>query len=139
MANIVQLKPLQMAFAEWLATPVTEREPKTQKALAEQLGVTPDTLVDWKKLPEVWDYRDSILRQTGKDLVPEALKKLKELLESPYDRVSMDACKDILSRWSDPKKSATIVATLKELYQQHDQAEELQALGSIEGEFKELE
>lgn len=132
--ELVQLKPLQIAFAEWLATPLVERQCKTQKEFAEQLGVAPQTLNNWKQLQEVWDYRDSILRQTGKDLVPEALKKLKQLLESPYDRVAMDAAKDVLSRWSDPKRNATIAVTLKELYQQHDSPQE-----PIDAEYKEID
>ena len=135
MANIVHLKPLQIAFAEWLATPETERQCKTMKELAEQLGVSYSTVKAWNTIPEIWDYRDSILRQAGKDLVPQALKKLKLLLESPYDRVAMDAIKDVLSRWSDPKRNATIVATLKELYQQHDNQLEEPA---VEAEYKEI-
>ena len=118
--EIIGLKAGQIRFAEWLATPATERQPKTQSALAEQLGVVEATLCNWKRIPEVWEYRDSILRQTGKDLVPEALRKIKELLDSPSAKVALDAAKDILSRWSDPKRTAMIVATLKELYQQHD-------------------
>ena len=133
MANIVQLKPMQLIFATWLATPVTERDCKTYEALAVQLGVTKATLFNWKHLPEIWDYRDSILRQTGKDLVPEALKRVKELLQSENSKVALDAAKDILSRWSDPKRTATIVATLKDLYQQHDLPQLVE--GSIEGEL----
>jgi len=119
MSNIIHLKPGQITFAEWLATPIIERQPKTQSALAELLGVSQQTLCNWKNDPEVWDYRDKILRQTGKDLVPEALKRISILLQSDNPKVALDAAKDVLSRWSDPKKSAHLVTTLKELYQLH--------------------
>ena len=119
--EIIHLKPAQVTFAEWLATPSIERQPKTQTALAEQLGVTEVTLSNWKHNPELWEYRDKLLRQTGKDLVPEALKKVGELLASDNSKVALEAAKDILSRWSDPKRSAHIVTTLKDLYQLHDE------------------
>ncbi len=124
-----------MIFAEWLATPAVERQSKTQTALAEQLNVSTATLSQWKRMPEIWDYRDSILRQTGKDLVPEALKRIKELLNSDSGKVALEAAKDVLSRWSDPKRSAHIVATLKQLYQDND----TERKGTVEGEYKEIE
>lgn len=138
MPQIVRLKPSQIQFAEWLATPATERQPKTQIELAEQLGVVESTLCNWKRIPEVWDYRDSILRQTGKDLVPEALKKIKELLDSPNSKVALDAAKDILSRWSDPKRSAHIIATLKQLYQENDNPHNTDNANIIEGISKDV-
>ena len=118
--ELTVLKAGQIRLAEWLAIPLIERQPKTQAELAIQLGVTEATLCNWKHNPELWDYRDKLLRQTGKDLVPEALRVIKDLLESPNSKVALEAAKDILSRWSDPRKSAHIIATLKELYQLHD-------------------
>ena len=116
MNEIIHLKEGQITFATWLATPITERQPKTQTQLAEQLGVTEATLCNWKKSSELWDYRDNLLRHQGKDLVPEALKVIEGLLHSENSKVALDAAKDILSRWSDPKRSAHLVTTLKELY-----------------------
>ena len=120
--EIVHLKPGQIIFAEWLATPLIERQPKTQTALAEQLGVTDATLCNWKKSSELWDYRDNLLRHQGKDLVPDALKVIEALLHSENSKVALEAAKDVLSRWSDPKRSAHLVTTLKELYQLRDQS-----------------
>lgn len=124
--EIVHLKPGQIIFAEWLALPVLERQPKTQAALAIQLDVTEATLVNWKKNNELWDYRDRLLRHEGKDMVPDALKKIRQLLDSDNSKVVLEAAKDILSRWSDPKRSAHLVTTLKEIYQHRD----------IEGEWE---
>lgn len=140
--DITILKPNQIIFAEWLATSQLERQPKTQTELALQLGVTEATLINWKKLPELWDYRDSILRHAGKDLVPEALKvmagilkqaeqNLKENRLPENSKVALETAKDVLSRWSDPKRSAHIVATLKDMYRDIDKE-------TKEGEHKEL-
>ena len=118
-----RLKPEQVLFAEWLALPIKMRNPLTQTALAEQLGVTTATLINWKKIPELWEYRDSLLRQYGKDLVPEALRKIEELLTSQNSKVALDAARDILSRWAEPIRHAHIISTLKDLYQLHKENE----------------
>ena len=39
-------------FLEWLLTPRDERDPATQTELAEQFGVHPTTLANWKRSPE---------------------------------------------------------------------------------------
>jgi transcriptional regulator with XRE-family HTH domain len=36
-------------FIEWFALPEAERDPSTQKALAEELGVSANTISTWKK------------------------------------------------------------------------------------------
>lgn len=123
MNEISYLKPLQIQLAEWLATPDTERQPKTQKDLAIQLGVTEATLCNWKQNPELWEYRDRLLRLAGKDKVPDAIKKVGDLMNCENKKVELEAAKDILSRWSDPRREAHIVTTLKELYQLHDKEE----------------
>lgn len=43
--------PDQLAFQAWLALPSAARSPKTQQALAKDLGHDPATLSDWKRLP----------------------------------------------------------------------------------------
>jgi len=43
--------PDQLAFQAWLALPPSIREPRSQRALAEQLERDPATLSTWKKLP----------------------------------------------------------------------------------------
>jgi hypothetical protein len=43
------------AYVAWLVTPPAEREPKTKAALAEELGVTRTTLMNWQRQPEVAD------------------------------------------------------------------------------------
>jgi len=48
----------QVAFQRWLALPRRVREPRTQAALAEELGVSVRTMRKWKQLPG-WD--DTVL------------------------------------------------------------------------------
>lgn len=42
----------QIQFMVWLATPKKLRDPKTQDALAKQLGYTPEQLSRWKRYPD---------------------------------------------------------------------------------------
>ena len=39
-------------FAQWFATPRNSREHKNQKDFAAAIGVSQDTLTDWKRNPE---------------------------------------------------------------------------------------
>jgi Helix-turn-helix of insertion element transposase len=45
--------PEQEAFIEWLALPKQDRIPRTELALAKELGVDRTTLYRWRKLPEL--------------------------------------------------------------------------------------
>ena len=50
------------AYAAWLALPKSVREPRTQKELADALGVNPATLTRWKRDVEVHDMVFNIVR-----------------------------------------------------------------------------
>ena len=51
MKNFVEnLTPDQATFLEWCALPKKLRKPRTQRLLAEQIGVDENTLTRWKKL-----------------------------------------------------------------------------------------
>lgn len=45
--------PRHQRLVEWLTTPKSERNPKTMQALAEELGVSPRTIRDWKARQDV--------------------------------------------------------------------------------------
>lgn len=50
--------PRKVRFLDWLCTPPTEREPRTRKALAEELRITTRLLNVWQNKPdfrEAWD------------------------------------------------------------------------------------
>lgn len=47
--------PLKLqAFIYWIMLPKKLREPKTHGAFAKKIGVSQDTLTDWKRLPKFW-------------------------------------------------------------------------------------
>lgn len=57
----------------WLALPKAARSPKTQRALAQQIGVCEDTLTDWKQLPGFRDATNALAREYVKDDIPDIL------------------------------------------------------------------
>jgi hypothetical protein len=63
----------QQHFIVWLALPKAERQPKTQKALATQLGMHEVTLSEWKRLPGLRDAVNALARDMVKDDVPDVL------------------------------------------------------------------
>jgi len=129
MNELVKLKPPQIIFAEWLATSPVDRSPKTQQELAVQLNVTEATLCNWKKIPELWEYIQGLYREQGRGNVATALRVEQKVMEEYLRRdtnpkVAIDASKDTLSRWSDPRREAHISVTLKELYQEYDKKQQ---------------
>jgi hypothetical protein len=112
------LTPEQIALAEWLALPKSERVPANKKGFAEALGLNPQTISNWCNIPEVWTVRDEFLREIGKDLVPEAIRALRRSLQSNDSKVVIQAAKDILDRWSEPRRTASIVASITDMYKQ---------------------
>ena len=63
----------QLRFQRWLALPKAARSPRTQKALAEKIGVCEDTLTDWKHLPGFRDAVGALAREYVKDDIPDIL------------------------------------------------------------------
>ena len=59
--------PEFVAFASWCALPSWYRAPETQKELAKQIGVSQDTLTDWKRHPEFWPMVLQLLREWMKE------------------------------------------------------------------------
>ena len=53
----------QKLFAEWLATPKKERQPKTQNEFAEHVSISPGTLSRWKAVDEFEEYTYSVARR----------------------------------------------------------------------------
>ena len=114
------LSPEQLLLAQWLATSALIRQPKTQKELAIQIGVNEDTIVNWKKQPELWQAVDEYLGGRGRELVPKAIDILDELMEDTnHKSLALKAAFDVLDRWSDPRKHAGIITSIKDLWDIH--------------------
>ena len=71
----------QLAFAEWLATPKENRNPKTQIEVAEKLGLQPETLSRWKKIPGYMDLVYQNARNILDSRLPEILHVIAENAE----------------------------------------------------------
>ena len=65
--------PEFVEFARWFALPSQERKPKTQKEFAEAIGVSQDTLTDWKKRPEFWQLTSIYLREWMRERTPDVI------------------------------------------------------------------
>jgi hypothetical protein len=63
----------QERFIAWLALPSAQRQPKTQRALAAELGVDEATLSDWKRLPGFIDAVNALARELVKHDIAEVL------------------------------------------------------------------
>jgi hypothetical protein len=72
----------QFKFIEWLALPKTERQPKTQKLFAREIGVDEGTLSDWKRLPGFMD-----------DVTARARKQMQDAMSDVYGALVKAASK----------------------------------------------
>ena len=75
------LEPKQEQYLNWLVVPAPYREPRTEEAMAELLGVNDSTLRRWKKKPAFaaeWKKRVEELQGS-----PERTQKL---MDNLYDR-----------------------------------------------------
>jgi Helix-turn-helix of insertion element transposase len=76
-ANI-QRVPEFMRFAQWCGTPRRLRQPSTQKELAEEIGVSQDTLTDWKTHPAFWPLVTETVVNWMREKVPDVIGGLYE-------------------------------------------------------------
>lgn len=71
--KLEKLSHEQRLFLEWLALPKSERVPRTQRLLADKIGVVEDTLCQWKKKPGFIDLVNLYARELVKDDIAEVL------------------------------------------------------------------
>lgn len=71
--NPNNFSPPQLRVMAWLALPRAERRPRTQKALAAELGYSEFTLSEWKRLPGFADAVNQLAKIYVKDDVPDVL------------------------------------------------------------------
>jgi hypothetical protein len=72
----VNLQAEFVKFALWFGTPRSMREPKTQKEFAAGIGVSEDTLTDWKRRPEFAALVWRAVREWMSERVPDVFEGL---------------------------------------------------------------
>jgi len=73
----------QQAFLEWFVTPSNEKKFPTQQALAEYLGVREETIVHWKKRPEIKEVISTAAMDWGNDQLPKIINALFAYAQTP--------------------------------------------------------
>jgi hypothetical protein len=68
--------PEFIEFSRWCATPSWSRQEKTQKEFAERIGVSQDTLGDWKKHPNFWPLTWQLVRERMQEQIPDVIDGL---------------------------------------------------------------
>jgi transcriptional regulator with XRE-family HTH domain len=74
------LNARQRAYVLWKATPEINREPKTQKELAEVLGVSENAIWKWSKDPRITEAIRFVALQNAGDPI-----KVKSIVDMLYD------------------------------------------------------
>lgn len=87
------LKPRQQRCIRLMATGCW-----TQRAIAEEIGVTQATICNWKKDPIFQAELQEALRVSVRDIAARALKEQEKLLEAKNEMVRFMAARDILDR-----------------------------------------
>jgi hypothetical protein len=84
-----------LKLVNWLTTPPNQREPRTQKAFAESLGVSERTIRDWKERPEVRAAWEKQAKEVAGDpeKVSMALDKLYQTAMDPEHKQHVQAMK----------------------------------------------
>ena len=63
-------------FIQWIATPNTLREPRTQQELSKKFGVGQDTLSEWKNRSGFWANVKEKREDWGRDKTPNVIAAL---------------------------------------------------------------
>lgn len=114
-------------YLAWLLQPKDEREPRTKKDMADRLGVTFQTLLNYERDP---DFSTEVRRQLGQafrvDRLPALFESLYRTATEPENPRQVQAARTLLEWWGKPDlEAATDLADLT--------AEELEKIASGDG------
>ncbi|MCC8039155.1 MAG: hypothetical protein LIP02_13635 [Bacteroidales bacterium] len=70
----------------------------TQREIAKEIDVAPETISRWKRTDEFIDTYNSAVRQNIQDAASDALRTMVSLLKARSELVRFNAAKDILDR-----------------------------------------
>jgi hypothetical protein len=70
------LTPDQVRYIGWLATPRSQRSPRTEKAFAAEMGVDPSTLWRWRRIPGFTKHVRTLTEQLLGAYLPDVLGAL---------------------------------------------------------------
>ena len=120
-----RLTPDQLKFAEWLALSTIERRTETQKEFAARLGVSQQSLCNWKEMPELWEVQNSLMTSRAKEMVPDAIKIYENALKDPHSvtKVQFEIAKDILNRWAEPRGRPSVMTSILDMYESYKEGE----------------
>lgn len=118
-----------LMFIRWIAVPRDEKSIKTHQELAKKIGVSKDTLTDWKKLPNFWKevelYEETFFHSKRSEymygLVKSAIKG------------NPQSAKLLLQKYEGFRESARIEGVSAELSE-----EELERIGKATGNWLKL-
>lgn len=74
----IHMVPEFTQFTIWFATPSQLRKYKTQKDFAVSIGVSQDTLTDWKKHPQFWPMVKHTIAESIRESIPDAIDSLRQ-------------------------------------------------------------
>jgi hypothetical protein len=103
--NSTLLKGLQkttefIQYIDWLSIPSFKRFPTTQKELAVQLGVSEDTLSEWKNREGFWDEVRSRVKSVWRENLPDAINALYLGLLEKRNASEFTAYMQYVDEWS---------------------------------------
>jgi hypothetical protein len=123
-----------LRYLQWLTTPKSEREPKTQQGLADEIGCHVRSLRDWQQDPlfrEAWEREAKAVVGTP-ERAQAVLDTLYAAAVDPANRNQVQAAKLYLEATNSIKPPPVEVKITKPSELSDEELDELLALGAVE-------
>lgn len=102
-------------FIEWIATPSSIRNPKTQQELSKKFGVGQDTLSEWKSRQYFWEEVTKKRKNWGRERTPEVILAMYNRIIKTGNAAEVKLWLEYFESWSE-KTAAVIQDPLKRKY-----------------------